>query len=590
MKKMKASRIISLLLVLVMVFSLVGCKSKDSSKGDTKKESKTETNADGTKSYSKAITVDVFASEANYQGIQSGWFAKVVKDKFNMELNIIAPNIAGGGDTLFQTRSAAGDIGDLVIIGSDNDRLKDVVSAGLLLDMSDMIKTRKNVGQYTAAIEKAQSLSGKDGVYAIPSQVSSQPATNPSEVGEPTFGNYMRYDLYQQIGSPEINTLEDILPVLKKMQDANPKSDSGAKVYAMSLFKDWDGNMMNLAKQPCNFYGYEELGFVMSKADGTEDQSILDDSSMYIRALKLYNKANQMGILDPDSPTQNYDTLTNKFRDGAVLWSCWSFQGQSQYNSSERVKEGKGFMSVPIADQKIYSNGANPSGTKTVIGIGSKAEDPERMMDFIDWMYSPEGNEMCNGAGPKGLTWDIVDGKPKLTEFGLKATFDQSKPVEVPAEYGGGNYIDGNNKSSFAPILISDTDPNTKAPYDARVWETTIEARQTPLSKAWTDAYKATNSFDYVSQHDQLSVAPGTNYVVTNQSSDIEALRNQVKAIIVDYSWKMVFAKNDKEFNSLLKEMQDTCNGLGYKDVVKFDLKCAQEQTAARQAAAAATK
>ena len=32
---------------------------------------------------------------------------RIVKDKFNMELNIIAPNVAGGGDTLFQTRSAA---------------------------------------------------------------------------------------------------------------------------------------------------------------------------------------------------------------------------------------------------------------------------------------------------------------------------------------------------------------------------------------------------------------------------------------------------------------------------------------------------
>ena len=45
--------------------------------------------------YEDTITVDVFASEANYQGIQSGWYAKLVKDKFNMELNIIAPNVAG---------------------------------------------------------------------------------------------------------------------------------------------------------------------------------------------------------------------------------------------------------------------------------------------------------------------------------------------------------------------------------------------------------------------------------------------------------------------------------------------------------------
>ena len=34
------------------------------------------------------MKVDVFSSTANYQGVQKGWFAKIVKDKFNMELNL----------------------------------------------------------------------------------------------------------------------------------------------------------------------------------------------------------------------------------------------------------------------------------------------------------------------------------------------------------------------------------------------------------------------------------------------------------------------------------------------------------------------
>lgn len=69
--------------------------------------------------YKEFITVDVFDAQANFQGIQSGWFAKVVKDRFNMELNIIAPNVAGGGDTLYGIRSAAGNLGDLVIVSGE---------------------------------------------------------------------------------------------------------------------------------------------------------------------------------------------------------------------------------------------------------------------------------------------------------------------------------------------------------------------------------------------------------------------------------------------------------------------------------------
>ena len=36
------------------------------------------------------ITLDVFSNLANYDGNQPGWFAKVVKDKFNIKLNIIS--------------------------------------------------------------------------------------------------------------------------------------------------------------------------------------------------------------------------------------------------------------------------------------------------------------------------------------------------------------------------------------------------------------------------------------------------------------------------------------------------------------------
>jgi len=52
------------------------------------------------------ITVDVFAYQANYQGIQGGWFGKYVEDKFKIRLNIIAPNVSSG-ENLYQTRFAS---------------------------------------------------------------------------------------------------------------------------------------------------------------------------------------------------------------------------------------------------------------------------------------------------------------------------------------------------------------------------------------------------------------------------------------------------------------------------------------------------
>lgn len=554
----------------------------------------TDSSATGASKYKKFITVDVFDTQANYQGIQSGWFAKVVKDRFNMELNIIAPNVAGGGDTLYQTRSAAGDLGDLIFTGTENGRLQDLVTAGLVVDMTDLLKNEQNLTKYQAAIDNTKSLVKEEGTYAIPSAVSSSSPDTPSEGLDLTFGPYVRWDAYSAAGYPQIKTLEDLLPALQKMQQAVPTSDTGKKTYPFSLFKDWDGNMMCLAKQPTCLYGYDELGFVLAKADGSDYQSIIDDNSMYVRVLKLYYEANQMGLMDPESTTQNYDTLYNKYKDGQILYSPWPWLGQAAYNTAENKAAGKGFMLAPIDDMKIFSYGCQPKGNpKYSVAIGSKAEDPQRLADFIDWLYSPEGitmsaSQTSGSAGPQGLTWDMQDNKPVLTDFGKEALINGD--ATMPDSWGGGSWKDGVSQLNYQAVNLLDVNPNSGYPYTHTVWESYLELNKTKLDTDWQTKMNAKTTLDYLKSKDQVLVAPGSTYVAPQESSDITTLRNQVKASIVQYSWLMVFAKDDNEFNSLLKEMQDTVNGLGYADVLKVDMQNAKDQDAARKASLAESK
>lgn len=103
----------------------------------------------------------------------------------------------------------------------------------------------KHVNKFDEAVQHLNK--GKDGIYGFPTSVSSLTADTPSEGLEPTFAAYGRWDLYEAIGSPSIDTLEGLLPVLEKMQKENPTTESGKKTYAFSLFSDWDGNMMNVA-------------------------------------------------------------------------------------------------------------------------------------------------------------------------------------------------------------------------------------------------------------------------------------------------------------------------------------------------------
>ncbi|MFU0827420.1 MAG: ABC transporter substrate-binding protein [Lachnoclostridium sp.] len=595
---MKRKLFCRLFILLLIVSMIAGCGKKVSPTSDTAKDtkdSKTESTDSasvsddkektGEEKYPKFITVDVFDGLANYQGIQSGWFAKIVKDKFNMELNIIAPNVAGGGETLFQTRSASGDLGDLIIYGADGGRLQNMVTAGLIIDLSDMMADKENLKKYQSGIDSLNTLVKEDGIYAIPGSVSEQSPLTPSEGLDPTFGPYFRWDAYKAVGYPKMKTLEDMLPVLKAMQEAVPVSDSGKKTYAFSFFKDWDGNMMCLAKQPTCFYGYDELGFVLARADGTDYQSIIDSDSMYVRVLKLYFNANQMGLVDPESTTQNYDTLYTKYQDGQILYSPWPWLGQAAYNTPENKAAGKGFMITSIDDMKDLSYGCRPDGDRQCIAIGSKAEDPERLMDFIDWLYSPEGIMMsASSCGPEGLTWELQDGKPVLTEFGWKAFYEGGN-TPVPEEWGGGTWKDGVSALNFPTVIPSDINPETGYPYNYTLWNSVLEKNTTTLDKDWQEKMGAKTTLEFLEKNNQLMVAPGSSYVAPSESSEIATLRGQCKAIIIENSWKMVFASDEAEFNQLLKEMQDTVKGLGYDKVLALDMQNAKDQNDARVAA-----
>ncbi len=421
--------------------------------------------------WDEEITIDVFDGLANYMGIQQGWFAKIVEDKFNMKLNIIAPNVAGGGDTLYNTRVAAGDLGDLIITDK-GEKLDELIEGGLVQDSSNYYGAMDNVAEFDAAVEKLND--GKDGVYGFPTSVSSLKPTEPSEGLNPTFGPYVRWDYYKEAGYPEIGTLEDLLPVLADMQAAHPTADNGQPTYAFSLFKDWDGNMMVTAKQPACFYGYDEIGFVLAKADGSDYQSILDPDSEYMRNLKLYYDANQLGLVDPESTTQNYDTLFSKFQNGQVLFSWWPWLGQSAYNTEENMAAGKGFQMVPLEGPERSSRTApRRTAASPVFAIGSKAEDPERIAAFIDWLYSAEGayaNSSQTGAsaGPQGLTWDVNDaGEPELTDFGNQVFLEGG--ATVPEEWGGGDYADGVSALNLSAVLPIEVDTETGLPVQLHV-------------------------------------------------------------------------------------------------------------------------
>ena len=319
-------------------------------------------------------------------------------------------------------------------------------------------------------------------------------------------------------------------------------------------------------------------------------QSIIDDDSLYVRSLKFLYEANQMGLVDPQSTTQKYNDFAMKYEEGQILFSPWPWAAQVNYNTLSRTQQGKGFMLADIEDMQIYTEGCNQSGSrKTVIAIGAQAKDPQRLADFIDWLYSPEGissngvQSSSETAGPQGLSWDYgEDGKPYLTEFGKEALLNND--AVLPEEWGGSTWAEGISVLNYKPVSSCELD-DKGYPYAYPLWDSVIELRETVLDEDWQEHMGAGNTREYLLENNRMLVAPGCDYVSPAESSEITTLRAQCRSVIQKYSWDMVFADDEEEFYDLLKQMQEEAISLGYEEVLAVDRANVEDYRKARKEA-----
>ena len=294
----KITKLLSVLFILILTFSLVACGGKkDEEKTGTEtssgagKETETQDDTEGveTKEASledvipkETVTLNVYTQLANYSGEQIGWFAQVMKDKFNVVLNII-----NEGDGTFVTRMESGDLGDIVVFGNDSDEYVQAINAGMLFDWEedDLVQ---EYGSYVwenmqPALEKNKGISPNGTLYGFGHNVGSS-----AKDYEPFFYKPdIRWDLYKKLGYPEVNTLEDFADVLADMVKLEPTSDTGGKTYGVSLFPDWDGDMVMFVKSTGALYGYDEFGFGLYNVNTQEYEDALKEGGMYLRALKF---------------------------------------------------------------------------------------------------------------------------------------------------------------------------------------------------------------------------------------------------------------------------------------------------------------
>jgi len=596
---MKAKKILALLMTAAMTVSLAACGNSSAPAAssepaapaaDEAADAADTTAAEDTADTAAAedevdlsdiipdetVTLDVYDQLANYSGEQIGWFGQIMLEKFNVKLNIIPEN-----DGVFETRMESGNLGDIVIWGNDGDEYLQAVEKGMLFDWNedDLLD---EYGPYIKenmpfALEKNTNLSG--GVtYGIGFDV----AVSADDTQDAMYTWDLRWDLYKELGYPEIKNLDDMVEVLAQMKEICPTDDNGKTTYGVSLFNDWDGDMVMFVKSTATaYYGYDEFGVGLYDPETQTYHPCLEENGPYLTALKFYNTLYQRGLLDPDSQTQKYDGMVEDYQNGTAFLNVFNFLGSAMYNSDAHAADGKAMYPCPPAEARPIIYGQNVYGGNRPWTIGAKTEYPELCMAILNWLATPEGR-MTFEYGPKDVCWYYgEDGKTYFTELGRTAKLDPK--TEMSGGYSG-TFEDGNFKMNNTTWALDTQNPDSNGEtYNYRKWESFTTEPGSDIEADWREFTGCVTPDERLKQTDYI-VAPGTTYSGGVRSDELQVVWNQVTTCIKDNSWKAIYAKTDAEFDQIVADMIAQANEYGYDQCVEFQENEAKLRAAAEDA------
>ena len=557
----------------LVVGILAGCggNSANTSGSQAAQQSEAQT-ADGEQSREE-VTLSAFIQQSvtGESGIWQGWGAQKLHDDLNMKINF--DPTGNEVESKLSQYLVAGELPDIIgFKGLDQAQL--AMDAGMLLPLDEYQDQLPNIfGEevYQNAVKYSQDYTsgGSGKLYIMPT------AIGPTAYNAYNWVPLLQWSVYKTLGKPEINTLEDYLDVVEQMVKEKPTTPDGEKVYGFSLFSDWDKYTALEISTLSFMYGIdtEYVSTLMETNIITnETKSLLADDSFYKRALKFYFDANQRGLLDPDAMTQTYDEMVAKLSSGRVMfsWFSWLTGTYNDPNAGHvnNEEDPDGYASVVAKDMKLYEAPDQTIGRNWYFGISKSCKNPDAALEFLNWLYDLDVCQYLTN-GPEGVAWEKGEnGEPVITNWDI---VDQKTEMLMPEDVGGGAFQDGVYAfNTLGPQAATELDDGFTLSY--RYWPSTIErdATKTKMKVEVNEWLGTTTLAEYLYANDMVGKSTQAVNMVQIPSDDQQIIETQIGEVVKKYSWQMVYAKDEAEFESLWQTMVNDAKGLGLDQITEY--------------------
>ncbi|WP_373561762.1 ABC transporter substrate-binding protein [Paenibacillus sp. LK1] len=455
-------------------------------------------------------------------------------------------DVNNGGDQKIALMAASGEYPDIVF---PKGNLSKLVDAGAMLDLTDLIEEHApNLKKiYGDQMNRLKYSSEDQAIYTIPTNMGVD-----NVAFDATGGFEIQQKVLKELGYPEVKTLEDYENVLKEYVKKHPTIDGQPTIPLTLNADDWK-IMITVTNPAFQATGAPDDGeyYIDPETYEATLHYKRPEEKEYFRWLNhMYNE----GLLDKDTFVQKDDQYKSKIASGRVLGLIdqeWNYQeAENALKSAGKDDSTYAHFSVSL-NKDIVDHTFQPTGFDGYgIGITTSAKDPVRIIKFMDWLASDEGQVLRNW-GIEGQHYNVEDGQRVIPQdIQDRKTNDNSNFTK---ETGIGMY------SVFSARYGDGVKDSTDNYYTTNFPEQ-IQAGYTAAEKETLKAYGITTWKEFYPSEDELQlkdwgaaynmpVPSGTDYEVTFRKTQ-DIVRKRIPEAVLTTT-----ANFDKVYDDFLAEL-----------------------------------
>lgn len=394
-------------LLLATTLLIGGCgNSGDNASSNTGNTGNNAENSQNAAEDTSPITFTFFGADAspNWNNMQDE-VGKVITEKTGVTIQAEYDVGSGGGEQKIALMTASGDVPDFIFAKGS---LSKLVDAGLIMDMTDLIeKHAPNIKKILGDNMNRMKYSNEDpSIYQI---------TTNMGVDQQSFDAGGGFEIQQRVlkefGYPEIRTVKDFEDILRKYKEKYPETDGQPTIPLTLNADDWK-IMITVTNPAFIATGAPDDGEYYVNPETYEAQLHYKrpEEKEYFRWLNhMYNE----GLLDKETFVQKDDQYKAKIASGRVLGLIsqeWEYQdGENALKAAGKDEYTYAHFPVTLnedyVDHSFQPAGLDGSG----IAITTACKDPVRLIKFLDWLASDEGQVLMNW-GIEGKHYNVENG------------------------------------------------------------------------------------------------------------------------------------------------------------------------------------